>query len=149
ADSAPLASGREPRATSPAQARRLDLGDDRVGVEISDSVEAQSTPGDEVLLERRDRRRVEDPMHLRHRDRVPAGTGRQTELSTCAGPPQSGARRSPPAVRSPITVRCPRVTRTIAELLADARASLQRVSPAEAVSAAERGALLVDIRPSE
>jgi rhodanese-related sulfurtransferase len=41
------------------------------------------------------------------------------------------------------------VIRSIAELLAEARASLRRVTPAEAAGAAERGALLVDIRPSE
>jgi rhodanese-related sulfurtransferase len=41
------------------------------------------------------------------------------------------------------------VTRSIAELLADARATLRRVSPVDAVSATARGALLVDIRPSE
>jgi rhodanese-related sulfurtransferase len=41
------------------------------------------------------------------------------------------------------------VARTITELLAEARSSLQRVSPSEAAAAAERGALLVDIRPSE
>jgi rhodanese-related sulfurtransferase len=41
------------------------------------------------------------------------------------------------------------VTRSIAELLADARATLRRVSPVDAASAAARGALLVDIRPFE
>jgi rhodanese-related sulfurtransferase len=41
------------------------------------------------------------------------------------------------------------VTQSITELLAEARASLCRVSPAEAVDAVERGALLVDIRPAE
>lgn len=41
------------------------------------------------------------------------------------------------------------MTRSITELLADARASLRRVSPAEAALAVERGALLVDIRPWE
>jgi rhodanese-related sulfurtransferase len=41
------------------------------------------------------------------------------------------------------------VTQSIAELLAEARASLRRVSPAEAFGATEDGALLVDIRPSE
>jgi rhodanese-related sulfurtransferase len=41
------------------------------------------------------------------------------------------------------------VSRTIVELLARARAGLHRVSPAQAAAAAERGALLVDIRPSE
>jgi rhodanese-related sulfurtransferase len=41
------------------------------------------------------------------------------------------------------------VSRSIAELLADARATLRRVSPVDAASAAARGALLVDIRPSE
>ena len=46
-------------------------------------------------------------------------------------------------------VRCAGVTRSIAELLAEARSSLRRLSPAEAVEALARGALLVDIRPSE
>jgi len=41
------------------------------------------------------------------------------------------------------------VTRSIADLLAEARSSLHRVSPLEAARAVERGALLVDIRPSE
>jgi rhodanese-related sulfurtransferase len=41
------------------------------------------------------------------------------------------------------------VTRSIADFLADARALLNRVSPAGARAAADLGALLVDIRPSE
>jgi rhodanese-related sulfurtransferase len=41
------------------------------------------------------------------------------------------------------------VSRSIDELLADARAGLQRVTPAEARAATENGALLVDIRPAE
>jgi rhodanese-related sulfurtransferase len=41
------------------------------------------------------------------------------------------------------------VTKSITELLTEARASLQRISPAEAVDAVRRGALIVDIRPSE
>jgi rhodanese-related sulfurtransferase len=39
--------------------------------------------------------------------------------------------------------------RTVAELLDEARRSLQRLSPTEAARAVETGALLVDIRPSE
>ena len=35
---------------------------------------------------------------------------------------------------------------TVAELLADARATLERLEPAAALAATERGALLVDIR---
>ena len=39
------------------------------------------------------------------------------------------------------------MTRGVDDLLAAARARLQRVSPAEAAAAADRGALLVDTRP--
>jgi rhodanese-related sulfurtransferase len=39
------------------------------------------------------------------------------------------------------------VTRSIDDLLDEARARLRRVGPAEAAHAVERGALLVDIRP--
>jgi rhodanese-related sulfurtransferase len=39
------------------------------------------------------------------------------------------------------------VTRSVDEVLAEARARLHRVSPVEAARAAARGALLVDIRP--
>jgi rhodanese-related sulfurtransferase len=39
------------------------------------------------------------------------------------------------------------VTRTIAEVLADARSRLRRLSPAQAEAAHRDGALLVDIRP--
>ena len=39
------------------------------------------------------------------------------------------------------------MTRGVADLLAAARARLQRVSPAEAAAAVDRGALLVDTRP--
>jgi rhodanese-related sulfurtransferase len=39
--------------------------------------------------------------------------------------------------------------RTIDDLLDEARQSLQRVTPIEAARAAESGALIVDIRPSE
>jgi rhodanese-related sulfurtransferase len=38
--------------------------------------------------------------------------------------------------------------RTIDDVLADARAQLKRVDPAQAQEAAERGAVLVDIRPA-
>ena len=41
------------------------------------------------------------------------------------------------------------MTQSITDLLAEARTSLRRLSPAEAVDAARRGALLVDIRPFE
>ncbi|GEA89874.1 rhodanese-like domain-containing protein [Cellulomonas cellasea] len=41
-----------------------------------------------------------------------------------------------------------RRTRTIDEVLADARARLRRLSPAEAAEAHSRGAVLVDIRPA-
>jgi rhodanese-related sulfurtransferase len=41
------------------------------------------------------------------------------------------------------------VTRSIIDFLAEARSSLRRVFPAEATTAVARGALLVDIRPSE
>jgi rhodanese-related sulfurtransferase len=40
-------------------------------------------------------------------------------------------------------------TRTIDELVEAARASLRRLTPAEAQDAAANGALLIDIRPSE
>jgi rhodanese-related sulfurtransferase len=39
--------------------------------------------------------------------------------------------------------------RTVDELLDEARSSLHRVTPAQAVAAATAGALIVDIRPSE
>jgi rhodanese-related sulfurtransferase len=39
--------------------------------------------------------------------------------------------------------------RSVDELLDEARRSLQRVDPAEAARAAEAGALIIDIRPSE
>lgn len=39
--------------------------------------------------------------------------------------------------------------KTVDELLAEARARLERVGPAEAAADLERGALLVDIRPVE
>jgi len=42
-----------------------------------------------------------------------------------------------------------RQPRTVDELLDDARAGLQRVTPAETARAAADGALIVDIRPSE
>ena len=42
-----------------------------------------------------------------------------------------------------------REPRTVDELLEAARAGLHRVTPAEAATAAQNGALLVDIRPSE
>jgi rhodanese-related sulfurtransferase len=41
------------------------------------------------------------------------------------------------------------VTKTIEQLLAEARARLRRMSPAEAADALAGGGLLVDIRPSE
>lgn len=42
-----------------------------------------------------------------------------------------------------------RVNRTIDELLAEARAKLERVSPADLETELAKGALLVDTRPSE
>ncbi|EWT02481.1 sulfurtransferase [Intrasporangium oryzae NRRL B-24470] len=42
-----------------------------------------------------------------------------------------------------------RTARTIAEVLAEARGRLHRLTPAEAELAAARGAVVVDIRPSE
>ncbi|MGY1753563.1 rhodanese-like domain-containing protein [Blastococcus sp. SYSU D01042] len=48
---------------------------------------------------------------------------------------------------APTTAR-PAGARTIDELLADARARLDRVTPAEAATRVARGALLVDIRPA-
>jgi len=42
----------------------------------------------------------------------------------------------------------PRGARTIDELLADARARLERVTPHEAATRVARGAVLVDIRPA-
>jgi rhodanese-related sulfurtransferase len=41
------------------------------------------------------------------------------------------------------------VSRSIDQLLAEARAGLSRVTPAEAAAAMTNGALLVDIRPTE
>jgi rhodanese-related sulfurtransferase len=41
------------------------------------------------------------------------------------------------------------VTKTVEQLLDDARARLRRLSPAEAAHAQASGALLVDIRPAE
>ena len=41
------------------------------------------------------------------------------------------------------------MTKTVDQLLADARARLRRMSPAEAADALSAGALLVDIRPAD
>jgi rhodanese-related sulfurtransferase len=50
-------------------------------------------------------------------------------------------------VSASVVTRPPR-TRTIDEVLADARARLERVTPVEAAARMARGAVLVDIRPA-
>ena len=52
-------------------------------------------------------------------------------------------------MRLPVRLRTMARARTVEELLAEARTSLKRVTPSEAQRAADAGALIVDIRPSE
>jgi rhodanese-related sulfurtransferase len=59
----------------------------------------------------------------------------------------SSAVSSAPALAAPQAAAAPSGARTIDQLLAEARARLDRLSPAGAFAAFSRGAVLVDIRP--